>query len=342
MKMTKPALLVLYLILGEIAGMTNMSPSMHQERHLISTRVGETITVECVLHHSLITRFYWYKQSPGQEPRLMCTYYKYQGNKILHNEFEKSPRFTVETGNTKFHMTIADVRVSDSATYYCASSFTATIQFADGIIVNVDGSGLKAQALVRQSPVTLSCPVHKGPSDGQHSVYWFNSEEAHLGLIYTCENNSDRCERNLRTQTHTCVYKLPMKSLNRSHTGTHYCAVASCGHVEFGNGSNLDFKGLSDQVNSVVSVHFLSGAVALCNILSVLLAFCMWGIKRKRSCICEGSAARFTGPFSSSAECYQNEDRFHDTVTQTEKKLNSGRRQKNNTWSQCVYFSVKQ
>ena len=89
--------------------------------------------------------------------------------------------------------------------------------------------------------MTLNCTVHTGTcDDGDHSVYWFkNSQESHPGIIYTHGGRNDQCERNSNTQTHTCVYNLPMKSLNLSHAGTD-CAVASCGQILFGNGTKMD------------------------------------------------------------------------------------------------------
>ena len=92
--------------------------------------------------------------------------------------------------------------------------------------------------------MTLNCTVQTGTCDGEHSVYWFkHSQESHPGLIYTHGGRNDQCERKGNTQTHTCVYNLPMKSLNRSHAGTYYCAVATCGHVLFGDGTKLYTNG---------------------------------------------------------------------------------------------------
>ncbi|KAF3836873.1 hypothetical protein F7725_004337 [Dissostichus mawsoni] len=53
-----------------------------------------------------------------------------------------------------------------------------------------------------------------------------------------------------------------MENLNLSHAGTYYCAVASCGHILFGDGTKLD---LEDEVDSLV--YFLSGALAFNSIL---------------------------------------------------------------------------
>ncbi|KAF3836870.1 hypothetical protein F7725_004334 [Dissostichus mawsoni] len=94
-----------------------------------------------------------------------------------------------------------------------------------------------------QGTLCLNCTVHTGSCDGKHSVYWFKNSEDSPGLIYTHGGNNDQCERKPNTKTHSCVYNLPMENLNPSHAGTYFCAVASCGHILFGNGTKLDFEG---------------------------------------------------------------------------------------------------
>ncbi|KAF3836829.1 hypothetical protein F7725_004293 [Dissostichus mawsoni] len=127
--------------------------------------------------------------------------------------------------------------------------------------------------------VTLNCTVHTGSCDGEHSVYWFKNSEDSPGLIHTHGGRNDQCERKPNTQTHSCVYNLPMENLNPSHAGTYFCAVASCGHILFGNGTKLDFE---DEVDSLV--YFLSGALAINSILVVLLAFLVYKIKKRNIC----------------------------------------------------------
>uniref|UniRef100_A0A7N9B0I0 Ig-like domain-containing protein n=1 Tax=Mastacembelus armatus TaxID=205130 RepID=A0A7N9B0I0_9TELE len=158
----------------------------------------------------------------------------------------------VATGNGENHLAITDLSISDSGTYYCASSYLYMFDFAEGTVVSVQGSGLNIPAQVHQSAsesiqpggsVTLDCTVHTGTCDGEHRVYWFkHSGQAHPGLIYTHGGSNDQCERKPETQTHSCVYNLRMNSLNVSDAGTYYCAVASCGHMLFGNGTRLDFE----------------------------------------------------------------------------------------------------
>ncbi|KAL7375311.1 hypothetical protein ABVT39_015371 [Epinephelus coioides] len=181
--------------------------------------------------------------------------------------------------------------------------------------------------------VTLNCTVHTGScDDGEHSVYWFKySEESHPGLIYSHGGRNDQCERKPDTQTHTCVYNLPMKSLNLSHAGTYYCAVASCGHILFGDGTTLDFEGEED---SHVLMYFLSGTSTFTTILVVLLAFsvCMMN---KRIC-CKSSA-----PSTADAQGYQHAEKLYYAALSVNLS-NRSRRQRDQTWSECVYYSVKQ
>lgn len=169
-------------------------------------------------------------------------------------KFKTDSRFNLITGSGKNHLKITDLRTSDTATYCCVV-YLYVLQFLESVTVSVKDSGYNSQSWIHQSvseirqprrSVTLSCTVQTGTCDGGHSVYWFrDSEESHPGLIYTHGDRNDQCDRKADTQTNTCVYNLPMTNLNRSHTGTYYCAVASCGHILFGNGTKLDFEGKS-------------------------------------------------------------------------------------------------
>ncbi|XP_067436370.1 immunoglobulin kappa light chain-like [Thunnus thynnus] len=253
--MTSPvfALYLTCLFLGETAQTTalNFSSSVRQDSSFISANVGDSVSLRCSYEGDVVTRLYWYKETLGQKPRIISTFYTFDRNGTFYNEFNNNSRFTLDTENGKNHLKITDLHISDSATYYCVSSYLYTLEFSENIIVSVKGSGLNIQASVHQSAsesiqpggsVTLNCTVHTGTcDDGEHSVYWFkNSQESQPGVIYTHGGRNDQCERNNNTQTHSCIYNLPMKSLDLSHAGTYYCAVASCGQILFGNKTKLD------------------------------------------------------------------------------------------------------
>ncbi|XP_076581007.1 uncharacterized protein LOC143316994 [Chaetodon auriga] len=341
------ALYLTYLFLGRIAQTTDLKSStyLHQESGFVSVNVGDNVTLQCFYEGDAI-RFYWYKQTLGQKPRLICGYSKFEKYQFFYNEFENNPSFTFGNDNGKIHLNITDLRISDSATYYCVIGYYNTFEFAEGIFVSVKGSGVNVPALVHQSAsetiqpgdsVTLNCTVHTGTCDGEHSVSWFKkSEESHPGLIYTHGGRNDQCERKPNTQTHTCVYNLPMKSLNLSHAGTYYCAVASCGHILFGNGTKLDLEG---EVETSVLVYFLIGALTFTTILVVLLAYASYGKNNRNSCQCGDS--RPSAALTPNAVDCQDSDSLHYAALR-EHRISRSTRQSQDTQNECVYSSVRQ
>uniref|UniRef100_UPI0037E8CD6A uncharacterized protein n=1 Tax=Semicossyphus pulcher TaxID=241346 RepID=UPI0037E8CD6A len=342
--MTSPKLLFCLTVffLQKDAEMTDLFSCVHQDRGFISANAGSSVTLECFSKGDAVARFFWYMQSLGQKPRLMSTFYMSQKNFVFYDEWKNNPRFTLDSENGRSHLIISDLHISDSATYYCACSISITFEFAEGTLVSVKGSGFNVPALVYQSAsetiqlggsATLNCTAHTGTCDGEHIVYWFkNSEESHPGLIYTHGGRNDQCERERNTETNTCVYNLPLRSLNRSHAGTYYCAVVSCGHILFGNGTKLDFKD-----DSLVLVHLLTGALTFTTILSIVLAFTLLIYRKQKSCQCRESSASSR----TDAEGYNNEDNLHYAALKVN-KTSWSRRQRDDTEAECVYSRVKQ
>ncbi|XP_060886910.1 uncharacterized protein LOC132958221 [Labrus mixtus] len=343
--MTAPKLLFYFtfLILDKSAQMTDQSSSFHQEREFISANVGDNITLKCIYEDKTVQRFFWYKQPLGQKPRLMSTFYGSIKNIAFHDEWKNNPRFTLEAVNGGNHLNIKDLRNSDTATYFCAVSFSVTYTFAVGTLVSVKSSGLNIPATVYQSEsetiqlessVTLNCTVHTGTCDGEHSVYWFrNSEESHPGLIYTHGGNNDQCVRSSNTETNTCVYNLPLKSVSSAHAGTYYCAVASCGRILFGNGTHLDIE---KEDYSHILVYFLSGALTLTTILSFSLTVILFSIRRKISFHSEETSASS----ATNTQGHINEDNLHYAALRVNQASRS-RRHVDDTPAECVYSRVK-
>uniref|UniRef100_A0A3Q3LGW5 Uncharacterized LOC113125353 n=1 Tax=Mastacembelus armatus TaxID=205130 RepID=A0A3Q3LGW5_9TELE len=319
--------------------------SLQQESPFVSPKTGESLTLQCFYEGDVAARFYWFKQNLGQKPRLISTFYVYEKIGTFYGEFKNNPRFTLDTGNQKNHLTIADLRTSDSATYYCISCYLYTLEISETINVSVQGSGLNIPAQVHQSAsesiqpggsVTLNCTVHTGTCDGEHRVYWFkHSGQAHPGLIYTHGGSNDQCERKPETQTHSCVYNLPMNSLNVSDAGTYYCAVASCGHILFGNGTKLDIEGVVDMV------YFWHAAAAFSTILGVLLSVSMCMMNKRNSSYSPEFQLRCPVPSTANAKGYQHTNNLYYAASSTD-LTNSSSRQMDPTWSQCVYYSIKQ
>ncbi|XP_026174989.1 uncharacterized protein LOC113137496 [Mastacembelus armatus] len=348
--MTTPLKFVFYLtslFLGKMANMNDLKKptSGHEMGGFISATIGDNLTLKC-FYDSETARYYWFKQTLEQKIQLISITYKYDENGTFYNEFKDNERFTLHTELGKNHLNIKNLQNSDSGTYYCASGISFMFEFVEGTVVSVQGSGLNIPAQVHQSAsesiqpggsVTLGCTVHTGTCDGEHRVYWFkHSGQAHPGLIYTHGGSNDQCERKPETQTHSCVYNLPMNSLNVSDAGTYYCAVASCGSVLFGNGTRLNVED-----EATMLVHFLSGAVTFTSILTLLLACMVYKKNKANSCKTDEPQARFTATSTKNSEGYQDADNLHYAALSVNLP-NTSRRQKNNTNSECVYTSVRQ
>nr|XP_046236420.1 uncharacterized protein LOC124054454 [Scatophagus argus] len=350
--MMTPQKFVFYLtclLLRKMAQTTalTLSSSVRQGNSFVLGKTGDNLTLQCSYKSDVPARYYWYKQILGQKPRQISSFFVLDKNGTFNDEFKNNPRFTLDTKPGKNHLTISDLRISDSATYYCASCFAYNFELAEGITVSVEGSGLNIPALVHQSAsetiqsggsVTLSCTVHTKVCEGEQSVYWFkNSGESPSELIYTHGDRNDQCERNPNTQTHSCVYKLALKSLNVSDAGTYYCAVATCGHIVFGNGTKLDFGPAVE--DSLVLMYFLSGALAFTTIFLVLLAFLVYRMNKRT--YFQSPEARCSAPSMSNAEGYRDADDLHYAALNVNLP-NRSRRQRDNTRNECVYSSVKQ
>ncbi|XP_037334646.2 uncharacterized protein LOC119222258 [Pungitius pungitius] len=331
------------LLLGKIVQTTDMD-SVPQGQSFLSVQTGENLTLNCFHEAGSAVKLHWFKHTPGQKPRLISTSYRYS-IPTLYDEFNNQ-RFTLDATNNLNHLTITDLQINDSATYNCISGDTYKLDFLATITVSVQGSSINILTLVHQSPsetiqvggnLTLNCTVQTGTCDGQHSVYWFkDSEETHPALIYTDGGSTDQCERKPNTQTHTCDYNLPMESLNLSHAGTYYCAVASCGHILFGNRTKLDFE----DKDSRILVYLLSGALAFTTVLNVLLVFLLCTMNKRNRCEDTESLARCSAPSTPNAEDERNKSNIQ-YVAVREHKISRSSRQRNNLEIECTYSTIK-
>uniref|UniRef100_A0A8C1N7J1 T-cell receptor alpha/delta variable 23.1.4 n=1 Tax=Cyprinus carpio TaxID=7962 RepID=A0A8C1N7J1_CYPCA len=80
----------------------------------------ETETVKLSCSYSASSEYvwlYWYRQYPNREPKFLL--YKYAPS-LGDYEDTSNDRFHSATTRTSTELTITDVRLSDSALYYCA------------------------------------------------------------------------------------------------------------------------------------------------------------------------------------------------------------------------------
>ncbi|XP_023201562.1 V-set and immunoglobulin domain-containing protein 1-like [Xiphophorus maculatus] len=325
-----------------------VSSSLEQGSRFVSVKAGESVTLQCFHDPTTTSKFSWYKLSLGQKPKLISTVFKYDPNASFHNEFKDNPRFTLDTKGNLNNLKITNLQPSDSGIYFCVTGNSFKTEFNGGTVIHVEESGLNLQALVQQSEteifqpghsVTLNCTIQTGSCGGEHRVYWFRSSEEHYpGLIYTHEGSNDQCERKPGEQTNKCVFSLPLKNLTVSHVGSYYCAVASCGQILFGNGTNLNVKTKTD------SVYLLTGALVFTTFLSVSQAVLLFILYKRNHSGDPDSQSRRSSPSATTAEVYQNDKILYYAASKTRRlmdQINCTSARQRNEYTYCVYSIVE-
>ncbi|CAN9501331.1 unnamed protein product [Ophioblennius macclurei] len=312
-----------------------------QNKSFVSARVGEDLTIPCFYDARVPTKIYWYKQIVGQRPKLIVTF-RTERRIFSLDEIKDYPRFKMDCQSGKALLTITDLNTSDSALYHCMFFSYQNPTFSVSVTVSVKGFGSDA-TLIRQpgsemirppGSVTLDCTVHTGSCDGEHHVYWYKeSEESLPVLFHTHGGRNDQCD----TQDNTCFYQLPMDNLTQADAGMYYCAVAACGQVLFGKGTQLDFP---NKVDPWMLVYLLSGLLTFSIFFSVFLAFSLYKLTKKNSSQYSGAQEGFSSPSAAETEQgFQEPDNLHYAAL-SHKKNNRSRRQRTAPDSDCVYSSV--
>uniref|UniRef100_A0A8C6SXM9 Ig-like domain-containing protein n=1 Tax=Neogobius melanostomus TaxID=47308 RepID=A0A8C6SXM9_9GOBI len=326
------AAMALYLV-SFIVSAAQMNGLQERSRFL-SVTVGDNIMLLCnsTGDSNIGKKLYWYKQSLGRKPELVSSFLKYDKKSEFHGEFIRSNRVKLDNDNGKNDLYISDSIVSDSAVYHCVRCYLNQIDFLESYTVIV--KSLNIQTKVYQSPYE---ETEEGRSVTLNCIHWFKqSEESTPGVLFSHGGgDDDQCEETTDRQVNSCVYSLPIRNMSSEQTGTYYCAVAACGQILFGNGTTVKIKGefnffpLSNDcafqsICITLIVKFYSkdqGLVSDCNyiinsILNILCIFCV-----------------FLGQGFPKLLQYMATEQ----VTKSE-----GRGQRDDTWSECVYFSVEQ
>ncbi|CAF92790.1 unnamed protein product, partial [Tetraodon nigroviridis] len=238
------------------------SSFLHPVSGLVFANVGDNMTLQCSCQGESLTAFHWYKQTLTEKPSSISTMYKHDPNILVSKEFQNNHRFSVNFIQDSYRLTITNLSISDSGTYYCLGSSLYVFQFDKIYIVHVTSLHLNASVDVHRSPsqsnqsgdsVTLNCTVHTGTCDEEHIVYWFRtSGESEPELIYAHEARNDHCEN----KNNTCFYNL---SMNMAKPGIYYCAVAACGRILFGGGNKLDAEGKNSGRSQMELVYSQKG-----------------------------------------------------------------------------------
>ncbi|XP_030635038.1 uncharacterized protein LOC115816211 [Chanos chanos] len=239
---------------------------VHQMDPVLITQAGANANLSCFFPKDKATSVMWLKQTIGQGPVVIATSYYHTSPAELEKSFNKSKRFIPNRGIDSFNLSISKIEPADLATYYCAVSLVNKVTFGNGTLLVVKRADLDTHTIL-QEPVfgsfqpgddlSLQCKIHANISTAERNIYWFRhgSGESHPGIIYTHGNRSDHCKKRSEagSPTQSCVYHLPKRNLSPSDAGTYYCAVATCGQILYGNGTELNIAVSAENPSPTVS-----------------------------------------------------------------------------------------
>ncbi|XP_026213610.1 uncharacterized protein LOC113160527 [Anabas testudineus] len=319
---------------------------------VVTVRLGEPATITCVLHNRIGSsgELYWYKQSAGDNIKLIA---------IL---WESSPQFAPEFSDSKLkvnssksssNLTILRTTEEDEGLYHCADREGLKSEWRAKYLL-VKGNSERTSTVVQ----TVSDPVHPGDSvtlqcsvlsnfdnktcPGDHSVYWFRagSDKSPPDIIYTGGNNE--C-KNRPDSVKSCVYRFS-KNVSSSDAGTYYCAVATCGQILFGDGTNLQIGEQKRNPLFITVVIFfvcliisvIGNIVFICYRTSRSVCKLLKGIESASSQTTHGNSNQ---PVKDSAEA--GNDLHYAALRFSGGKDTRGRKKKEMKTEESVYSQVK-
>ncbi|XP_072315521.1 uncharacterized protein [Eucyclogobius newberryi] len=346
-------------------------PSFPASSHFKVANIGDSVTLECSFGaSSAAVMFYWYKELSGQKPIAMSHFYKHDKNSTFIGDFQNDPRLSLKNKHYQNHLTILDLRLSDSATYHCVSGYSYIYTFEESVVLFIKSADLMVETKTNRqlldervqpgSDVVLQCLVNLTNCDGQQNVYWFRAaEDRHAGVLYSQRGGGRNygCKKNENSPTNYCVYNFPIHNVSSEQTGTYYCAVAACGHVLFGNGTTLQLEDLRSlagmglvstcmgynwntgyhKIQTPVEVYVLSGTLTFTIMLTVLLCVSVLRMLRMGPGHEQGTRSAFV---KSGME--PPTDEVHYAAVHPNNSSGYSREQRDNTWSECVYSEVHQ
>uniref|UniRef100_A0A8C3A723 Novel immune-type receptor 13 n=1 Tax=Cyclopterus lumpus TaxID=8103 RepID=A0A8C3A723_CYCLU len=231
--------------------------------------VGQNVTLTCARDTSLIREtWFWIRIVSGNSPEFLGGTYTF-----IYDDSDKILRITTKQEPGTFLLHIHEAKLSDAGLYSCIKVNQLNLTFLKGTFLSIGEPDITfitqdfPSAPVRPGDsVTLQCSVlshsERRTCPGEPSVFWFRvgSDESHPSLIYAQRSNSAGCEKSPEAHSpQKCVYSFS-KDVTSSDVYTHYCAVATCGQILFGNGTKLDIEGNGKTFpyKSIIQINFES------------------------------------------------------------------------------------
>uniref|UniRef100_A0A8C2WQS9 Ig-like domain-containing protein n=1 Tax=Cyclopterus lumpus TaxID=8103 RepID=A0A8C2WQS9_CYCLU len=254
--------------------------------------VGQNVTLTCARDTSLIREtWFWIRIVSGNSPESLGGTYNFN-----YDDSDKTLHITTKQEPGTFLLHIHEAKLSDVGLYSCIKVNQLNLTFLKGTFLSIGEPDITfitqdfPSAPVRPGDsVTLQCSAlshsERRTCLGEPSVFWFRagSDESHPSLIYAQRSNSAGCEKSPEAHSpQKCVYSFS-KDVTSSDVGTHYCAVATCGQILFGNGTKLDIEASDmwdlQKANAALILVLLALAISL-----IVIGFLIYTIKIKTCC----------------------------------------------------------
>ncbi|XP_029367878.1 signal-regulatory protein beta-2-like [Echeneis naucrates] len=312
--------------------------------------VGEDVKLTCPRQTSDYTsKIFWIRLVSGNFTELLGGTYSFHD----HNRVNKTPRFTTKQEPGTFLLYINETEQSDTGLYYCIDTDKLDLKFLTGTFLRIKGEEPEITTNFQLPPsdpvrpgdsVTLQCSVlfdsEKKTCPGDHSVYWFRagSDEAHPSFIYAHGNNRDHCKKSPESEsTQKCDYFFS-KNISSSDAGTHYCAVATCGEILFGNGTKLEIEeNMMDLQRTNTLLLVLCGTLVTALIVTVFLFY-----MKKKTCDCSKAADAATVSTDQRSQQGDEDRLIYSAPTFTRRKAGKvDRRNEKAAEKETVYSGVR-
>ncbi|XP_048020957.1 uncharacterized protein LOC125251927 [Megalobrama amblycephala] len=166
-------LLIVIMGTGLVSG-DNIEPDKEKN---VTTKETETVKLSCSYSTTSNNVYlYWYRQYPNKEPQYLLL----KGARSYSYEETSDDRFLSTTSRTSTELTITDVRLSDSALYYCALRVGAQMNLHSLILLCVSAAAVFGNTIKPDTTnvgadegqnVKLSCS-YSSPG-GSDYLFWY-------------------------------------------------------------------------------------------------------------------------------------------------------------------------
>ncbi|XP_041654018.1 uncharacterized protein LOC121516695 [Cheilinus undulatus] len=259
--------------------------------------VGDDVKLTCPRKTSAFdsAKLFWFRQVSGDLPEFLGGTLSFD-----YDDVTKTPHTTLKQEPGTFVLIINQTQLSDTGLYFCVRQEELKVTLLKGVFLRTKGPESDITTIIQDLSadpdhpdlMTLQCSVFSDSETktcpGNHSVFWFSSgsDEAHPSAIYTHGNRRDECEERPETQSpQKCVYNFS-KTVSSSDAETYYCAVATCGQMLFGHGTEINIEGENMEMIQTALLFVVAGVLALSLILNAILTY-----KIKTKSFVSGNAA---------------------------------------------------